>query len=575
MKASKRSKISKTAVQTPPSRPKLWPWFLGLAVALFLVLAVYGPAIGGPFLYDDRYLPFMVPGIASAPLAAWLHSMRPFLMLTFWMNFQIGADNPYSYHVVNVLLHFTDSVLIALIVHKLLTWADAERVTNLILSAFAGGLFLLHPLQTESVTYVASRSDSLSVLLFNAAFAVFLYRRSRAASWTLTAGVLALFGLAVLSKEHTAVFPALLLLTDYFWNPGFSFEGIRKNWRLYAPMAVGGAAGLVFVWRVLSASNSAGFHVKGLAWYQYFYTQCRAIWVYIRLFFLPVGQNVDYDFPISRTIVDHGAIFALLGLAALAVVAWIYRKRYPLASYGYFAFLVLLAPTSSVVPIADVLVEHRTYMPFLGLLLIVVEALRHWKTSQKTLAGALTAVLLVSAVATYQRNQVWSSAVALWSDSVQKSPHKARPRFQLAFAYFEEHRCPEAVNQYAKAATLEKPSYDLLVDWAEAADCAGDADAAVAKLREAASINPSVHAWAQIGMVYGEHGKHAEALQALAHATAIDPNYAMTYVYRGNVYASLGEYDKAAAEYRHALDVNPGDQQARDGLAMVASHLKR
>lgn len=575
MKTSKRNKLTKVEAPAPASRPKLWPWALGLFAALFIALEIYGPAIAGPFLYDDRYLPFMAPGIASVPLTAWLHGMRPFLMLTFWINYKISGDNPYSYHVVNVLLHFADSVLIALIVHKLLSWMKTERATNVLLSVFAGGLFLLHPLQTESVTYVASRSDSLSVLLFNAAFAVFLYRRRREASWPIAIAVLAIFGLAVLSKEHTAILPALLLLTDYFWNPGFSFEGIRKNWRLYGPIAVGGAAGLVFVWRVLSASTSAGFHMKDLTWYQYFYTQCRAIWVYIRFFFFPAGQNIDHDFAISRTILDHGAILGLAGLAALAIAAWIYRRRYPLASYGYFVFLLLLAPTSSFVPIADVLVEHRTYMPFLGLLLMVTALLLHWKIGRAALAGTLAAVLAVSAILTYQRNQVWSSSIALWSDSVQKSPHKARPRFQLAFAYFEQHHCAEAVQQYAQAATLEKPAYNLLVDWAEAADCAGDHETALAKLREAASLERTAHIWAQIGMVYGEQGKQAQALDALAQAAQIDPRYEMTYIYRGNVYATAQQYDRAAAEYQHALDINPLNPQARDGLSMATSHLSR
>ena len=575
MKSSKRNKSTK--IENPPVQqgPKLWQWALGLFVALFIALEIYGPAIGGPFLYDDRYLPFMAPGIESVPLKAWLLGMRPFLMLTFWINFQFSGQNPYSYHVVNVLIHFVDAVLVALIVRKILSWSKIKSDLAIVLSLFAGGLFLLHPLQTESVTYVASRSDSLSVLLFNTAFAVFVYRRRTAASWPAAIGVLALFGLAVLTKEHTAVLPALLLLTDYFWNPGFSFEGFRKNWRLYAPISAGAVLGLIFVWRVLSSAKSAGFHIKDLTWYQYFFTQCRAIWVYIRLFFLPVGQNVDWDFPISHSILNHGAIFALAGLVALAAAAWIYRRRCPLASYGYFTFLLLLAPTSSVVPIADVLVEHRTYMPFLGLLLVVMEPLSRWKISRTALATTLAVVLFLSAALTYQRNQVWSSSLALWSDSVQKSPRKARPRFQLAFAYFEQHRCDEAVTEYAEAARLEKPTYDLLVDWAEAADCAGNHEEAIKKLREAASIERSAHVWAQIGMVYGEQGKEAESLDALAQASAIDPNYEMTYLYRGNVFATSQQYDKAAAEYRHALEINPADQQARDSLNMVIRHLKR
>ncbi|MGH7248257.1 MAG: tetratricopeptide repeat protein, partial [Pseudomonadota bacterium] len=208
-------------------------------------------------------------------------------------------------------------------------------------------------------------------------------------------------------------------------------------------------------------------------------------------------------------------------------------------------------------------------------LLIVIEFLRRLKTTRTAQVSTLAAVLLMAAVLTYQRNRVWSNSVALWTDTVAKSPTKARPRFQLAYAYFEAGRCGDAVSQYAQAATLEKPDYNLLIDWALAADCAGGREQAIAELRAAAAIERTAHVYSLIGMIFGEQGKAADSLDALAEASSIDPRYEMTYVYRGNVYASAGQFDKAAAEYSHALALNPSDQVARNGLASAGRHLTR
>ena len=239
-----------------------------------------------------------------------------------------------------------------LVLRRILALAGVEEIAADRFSLpSARGLFLLHPVQTEAVAYVASRSENLSVLLVFAAYAIFLCRRTEAVSWARAAAVLLPAAAAVNVKEHAIVLPALLLLTDYYWNPGFSFQGIRRNWRLYVPLAAVAAVGLVTVHTLLGQATTAGFGIKGLAWYEYFFTQCRALFVYLRLFVLPFGQTVDYDFPVSRTVFDRGAIFGLAALVAISVAAWIWRRRYPVASFGWFAFLILMAPTSSFVPI--------------------------------------------------------------------------------------------------------------------------------------------------------------------------------------------------------------------------------
>jgi Tfp pilus assembly protein PilF len=577
MKSSKtanKPKRSATSVvaSAPAPQFKVWHYALGFFIAFCVVYQVYWPALNGPFLLDDSYLPYMQPNFYALPLGEWIKGLRPLLMFSYWLNFkQSGNDVTYGYHVVNVVLHFLNGALIYLAIRKVLSWVHVEKSRQEILAVFSAGLFLFHPIQTESVSYVASRSETLSVFFLLAAFTVFLYRRGGIAGVGAAVAILILFGAAVLTKEHTAVLPALLLLTDYYWNPGFSFEGIRRNWKLYIPILIGGAMGVAFVFRILSTAPSAGFGMKDFTWYQYFFTECRVIWDYLRMYLLPFGQNLDYDVPVSRGVLDHGAIFGLIGLIAVSVLAWIYRRRFPLASYGWFTFLILLAPTSSFVPIRDVIAERRLYLPFIGLLFITAEFLWRWKTRPATLMGVLGLVLLAEAALCYQRNQLWSSAVDIWKDTAAKSPAKLRPRFQLAFAYYQAQNCGQAVEEFAKAAELQPPKFDLLLDWALAYDCAGKPEEAVGKLKQAAFLNPSAHVYSQLGKELAQQRRYPEALDALATAERLNPKFEMTYVYRGNIYEVQGDKARAAEEYRRALAIDDAqfNQAARDGLTRI------
>jgi len=579
MKSSKAVKtkrpVANIVAVAPSPQPRRWPYAAALLVALFVVFEVYWPAIHGQFLLDDTYLPYMLPSYASAPLIAWIKDLRPLLMFSYWLNFQYadparaGMQDTFGYHFVNVILHFFNGILVFLAVRKVMSWAAVEKWLSLILATFAGGLFLLHPLQTESVSYVASRSETLSVFFVLATLVVFLYRKSNAVGLGTTLAVLALFGAAVLTKEHTVVLPLLLLLTDYYWNPGFSIAGIRRNWRLYIPIAAAGALGIALVVRVLSRAGTAGFGMKEFTWYQYFFTECRVIWDYLWMFLVPVGQNLDADVPISRSIMDHGAIIAILGLLAVSVAAWIYRRRFPLASYGWFVFLILIAPTSSFVPIKDPFAERRLYLSFIGLLFVTMEFLRRWKIGRNALLAVLSLVLLAEAAATYQRNQLWDSAIDMWTDTVAKSPHKLRPRFQLAMAYFQTGHYPEAIEHFEKAAQLEPPKFDLLLDWGLAYGFIGKPAEAIAKLREASALEQSAHVYSQIGMEYGQMGQYPQALDALATAIQIDPNFMMSYVYRGDVFSVQGNKPQAAEEYRRALAIDPNSSVAREKLTRL------
>jgi tetratricopeptide (TPR) repeat protein len=323
---------------------------------------------------------------------------------------------------------------------------------------------------------------------------------------------------------------------------------------------------------VLAAAKTAGFSLKDFTWYQYFFTQCRAFFVYLRLFFFPINQNADYAFPISRSITEHGAILGLIGIGLMVALAIMFRRRYPLACYGFLVYVVLLAPTSSFVPIQDPLAERRLYLPMIGMLLVTAELLRRVPLSRQILGSALAAVLVLAGALTYQRNHVWTSDIALWQDTVQKSPQNARAHFQLAYAYqHEANHCDLALPEYAAVDRIGGPAYDkrysLLIDWAQALECVGNVDEALVKLRQAATLEPGVHAYEEIGTLCAKHDRFSEALEAFATGEKFDPNYPFLYANRGALYEKMRQYIPAIENYKRALALDSSIQTAAAGLA--------
>jgi hypothetical protein len=558
----KKQKRQETKLATPVAASTLPPWWMWLAGfgALFIVFEVYASVMHSPFLLDDLYLPY-ADEHPPHTLFGWIRLQRPLLMFSYWVDYQMGGSDPHGYHITNILLHVCVSIVAMLIAARLLEWSGVTGRMRTALTIFSGALFLLHPLQTESVSYVASRSDVLSVLFYYSAFAIFLYASREPIRLLRALCIVGLFGAAAATKEHTLTLPLLILLADFYWHRG----GWRSHRRLYVLLAVACAIGAVVVWKVLLSANTAGFNFKDFSPATFFFTQCRVIWIYVRMFFLPFGQNVDPDIPLSIGVLDHGAIFGLLALIAAGASAWIYRKRWPLAAFGVLVFLLLIAPTSSVVPIRDVMAERRVYLPFIGLILIALEFLRRLAFTQ--VVGVCASALLVMTYLTYERNEAWASPIALWEDSVAKSPLKMRPRFQLAYAQFQIGDCAAASGNFEAASHLETPDYRLLVDWANALDCAGNEDEAAKEFLQAIQLNPmQAEAYVGLSAVYGRQRKLDEALKVLDRADALDPGIAQIFINRGGVYELQGDQAGAIEQYRHALDLDKTSRAASEAL---------
>ena len=563
------------AVAAAPAPHPHWHYFaLGVLAAAIVVMWAYWPSMNGPFLFDDTSLPFAVSNISAQPLSAFLHGQRPLLMASYWLSARLSPEDTWWYHFLNVVIHCVTTVFVFFIVRKLLMWANPGESRRGLLAGFAAALFLLHPAQTEAVSYVAGRSDGLSVMLAFAAFTVFLYRPEGAASWGTAAAVLLLFAAAFASKEDVIALPALLVLTDLWWSSkGSHWEAVRRNWKVYVPMILASLGGVALFWRLIAHATTAGFGFKEFTWYQYFFTQWRAIFVYLGMFLWPGNLTLDWDFPISHTVLEHGAIVWLVVLIALIATAWMLRRRFPLASYGFLVFLILLSPTSSILPIKDPVAERRLYFAILGLLLIVVDLLSRLKIDRQMLAAGGLVLLLLAGFATHARAEVWSDEVSIWEDTARKSPGAWRPHFQLGFAYYKAQRYDLALQEFEKTARLHPSDADLLLDWGLTYDSLNQLQPAMEKLQESAALHPTAHVYSQIGMVYGKQENWPAALAALAKAQQLNPNFPDTYVYLGVVHTRTNQLVYAVQDFRRALELDPGNTRAQQFLKAVVNQL--
>jgi tetratricopeptide (TPR) repeat protein len=194
--------------------------------------------------------------------------------------------------------------------------------------------------------------------------------------------------------------------------------------------------------------------------------------------------------------------------------------------------------------------------------------MRRTKLPDVKTVGALAGVMAVLAGLTWSRNQDYTSAEQMWRASVEANPRNSRAHFQLAHAMYAQGACAESAAQYAEAHKLGQTGSDLLVDWALALDCAGQAGEAESKLREAVAAGKrSYHARSTLGMVLAKQGKLEASLEELNEAIRINGRFDMTWAYRGNVLFMLGRRDEAASDFRRALELNPENPVAQKGLA--------
>ncbi len=575
-KANRRRAGRTTAPASTPQRDlsrsaSLWIW----PAALTAASVVFSPAINGTFIFDDFHLPFTDPNAAAMPARFWLGDVRPLLMATYWVNHLVSGSHPFSYHVVNIVLHATAATLVYFLLNRLLAISAAGTSVQWI-AIFGAALFLLHPLQTESVDYIAGRSEILCALFVLGGWLLFLNRFSEKTTPARAAAIILCAAAAVLSKESGVCLAGLIVATDlYFRNEPLAAH-FRKRIFLYVPGLIGLASATIVILRALAKSTTAGFS-SGATPFEYALTQCRAIAIYLRLFLVPAGQNVDWQLPFYRSFRDSQAWLCVPGMALLIVaIVWFYNRA-RLVSFGLLVFLLALAPTSSFIPVQDALAERRMYLPIIGLSIALAGALgaavgtalgRAPFTARLT-AVLASAVLLVFAALSYNRSRVWSSDILLWQDSIAKNPGNTRAHSNLGGALMLRHDCAGAAREYKTIVDMQGLDEINGRNLGSAYECSQQPDLALSTYRGVAALHPSAEVYVRIGFLEGIRNNAAASLAAFEKALQLDPNNAAAYAFRGVGRYALHDVPDAREDFRHALALDPGNAVAAQWMARL------
>jgi len=373
----------------------------------------------------------------------------------------------------------------------------------------------------------------------------------------------------VLGKESAVSLPALLLITDLYWNRASLREQIQDRWKLYAPIVLGGIVAGVAIIHSVNKSPSAGLSLENATPFRYALTQCRSILTYLRLFVMPADQSGDWRITLYRSLGDRDAWLYVLGILVLLTAIVFSYRRSRLLSFGLLVFFLLLMPTSSVIPIKDALAERRMYIPIIGLILSLVAILDRYRLDLAVLKIGTIAVLGLAAILTFQRSQVWGDDIAFWKDVLKKDPGNHRAHIDLATSYTGHQQFAEAIAENEAIDKTDGVTEMTLLNRVIPYEGMQNFDSALDMLHRAATMHPTPSTYTEIGHVEAYIGHIPESLAAFATALKLDPQYAPAHAQRGMIYLATGDNDRARTDFRDALSSEPTNEIATAGLSRL------
>lgn len=555
----------------PPSpvSPSVRPWNVaGLIVAAILI--AHGNGLMGAFVFDD------VPAIRENPTIRALWPLttalsppadtgvggRPLANLSLALNRALGGDSAVSYHAGNLLLHGACALLLFGLVRR--TWSQTGSGPAAAVAVCWG----VHPLTTGAVTYLSQRTEVLMAACYLAT--LYAFRRAVDApgrGWRIVSVVACALGL--LSKEVMVTAPLLVLLYDRTFVAGSFREAWARRRGYYLAL---GATWLLLAFALTSglSQRSVGFGLGVTPW-QYAYTGCTAILLYLKLALWPAPLIFDYG-PVYR-----GSLWAAAGGLALAGGSVLALRRRPVVGFCGAGFLLLLAPTSSFVPVAEQpMAENRAYLPLALVVAGAVAAAHAGLRTPRRRAAAVAAVATALGLLTVARNADYRSAPGLWADTARKRPENHRAHFNAGVTLLEAGRPAEAVPYLETAIRLRPQEARAHISLGNALLELDRAAAAVPAYREAARLQPTYPtAWYNLGTALLRTGEAAGALAALEQAHRLGPPPAELLTALGNAHFALDRPADALRHYEAALRLEPGRAEARYNAGSACLELGR
>jgi len=587
-----------------------------------VVILIYADTLTTPFIFDDivhirdnphiRVTSLSLKNLIRAAFQS-PESSRPVANISFALNYYFNGFNLVGFHLVNIIIHLAGGFFLYLFSKATLKTPGLRCRSGKYgwIPFFTAFIWMVHPLQTQSVAYLVQRMNSLATLFYMLAFLCYLNARlsSSKKRWLCAAASFISGLLALGSKEIAVTLPFFILLYEWMFFQDMDFEWLKRNTIVLAA-AVFFLLVMAFIyvgrnpWQVIAA----GYSGRDFTMWERLMTEPRVVLHYIELFVFPLPTRLTLlpEFSVSTSLVEPSTTLpAMIGVLFIISTAMALAKDMRLISFCILWFMGNLVIESSVVPL-EIIFLHRTYLPsMMASLLVTYLVLQHIK-SERFAKSMLFAVLLILTFWTYDRNETWCDKVYFWRDCLQKNPTDYRVYNNLGKALEEKGELEVAIGMYEEAisknpehpqaynnlgvvhlssgktdeaseilheALKKKPAhpdthYNLGLTHA-ARNELKDAEEHYLKAHEhfPEDSDPDVHN--NLGITLARQGKLQEAVVHFREAVSINNDDSFAHNNLGITLARLGENRKAIIHFQHALRINPNDRLAWNNLQIV------
>jgi tetratricopeptide (TPR) repeat protein len=605
-------------------------WLLPLALVV-VILLLFSNSLGREFIWDDaaliqqNYLIHDLDNLpqlftrdfwAFAPGAGKGHDLyRPLVSLSYLIDLRLWGNRPPYYHLANLLFHILSSVLVYFILRAIL---DKEW------PAWLGALlFAIHPIHTESVSWISGRTDVICGFFFFLALFLYLGGRQRA-GWAYSLGSLVAFSLALLSKEMAMTLPLVIALYNLCFDEAPPQAGwwdllrVRLGQALIESLPYWVVVVLYLTLRlqvlgvVIKSQDRMAESFQGLSSLgSSLFLATKIVALYLRLLVAPFPLNAH------RLVSDLGASLGLtawlaplvvISVLALSIVA---LRRAPVYAFAGLFFFATILPVSGLLPIGDFAAERFLYIPSLAVCLAAAAlctALWHWR---RTWGLVLSLLILLPWIAfTYRRNMDWRDSLAFWSQTVAASPRSTiahnylglefwyRGQYEPAIAqfeqvlqldaedqdaynnlagvYFSQERYQEAEAYYRQAIALAPETALFHLNLGVVYERLGDPERAVAAYQEAVALDPHLAAaYYNLGLLHSSMGRWAEAIFYLERVLDVEPDSALAHNSLGQVYLDLELFPQALFEFEQAMQLDPASPEILNNLGLAYLHAEQ
>jgi tetratricopeptide (TPR) repeat protein len=556
-------------------------------VALFFSIVgfvIYANTFDAPTHYDD-YRVFVTRDFSNFLQKNAFSSTRFVADLTFAFNKWLSGPEVFSYHLVNLLIHVFSAFLVYQLLFQILSFAKSRNSPNWFHSnevskfglppvtdfqfwaGFFGGLiFLIHPLSTQTVTYITQRYTSLATLFYLVSIVAYLRARDLTLHWESEERMVAAkhpflklrhliwYSLAIVTavlamytKEMSLTLPLMLVLIEFFFVQP-NLEDVGKRTLYLLPLLATGLIIPYYHLPLLNSPSTPSVEPSILpSWGQdyltrrtYLLSQLGVIWnIYLRLLVFPYGQSIEHDFFVSDRLLNPITLGAFIGLLSLVLFALATLRKYPLVAFGFVWFFVTISVTSSIIPNVIFVAEHRTYLPMVGLAFLAAGIYKYARSPRLFWSVAIPIALVFSTL-TSMRNFAWNDDLTLWGEALKKAPDLDRPYNLSAMALHKAGRLDEAISMYKKVISMPRDPFKRTE---------------VDKLFASHNL-PSVYV--DKHMYEDAHRSFRELIDLYGDHTEIGYfSLATVYFNLGGLYAKEKKYEKALDAYQRGLEIIP------------------